>query len=242
MGEQSVLFAKIEKICQNEREIPYIRLHKVEDQKEQEYIHHVEAKKLLEFPKWRRHILRQEEKSNHFLGENKRYFVFFGNYGLVYCSRPVFYQGKIIAKIIAGGYILSGYHHEQIDFSESFPKPTSQVIIQRFESFSKKISGLFLEENQLVEKIVKILGADFSKKLTLSELAELCYCNEKTIARAFVKETGLTFGKYYQKMRMEFAVERIEKDQASMIELCEQLGYLNERSLREALGKYYDNE
>ncbi|MDR2833953.1 MAG: helix-turn-helix domain-containing protein [Streptococcaceae bacterium] len=83
--------------------------------------------------------------------------------------------------------------------------------------------------------LYETVSYDLSKKYSLSELAKKHYLSEKKISRLFQIHTGMTFKKYYLKMRVDKAIELKKKNIYTDEEITEMVGYWDVRSLKRAI-------
>ncbi len=65
---------------------------------------------------------------------------------------------------------------------------------------------------------------------TLAQWAERVYVSERTLARQFIRETGISFGEWRQRLRFLAAIEQLETRQ-SIKEIAFYLGYSSPSAL-----------
>lgn len=61
-------------------------------------------------------------------------------------------------------------------------------------------------------------------KRNIEEFADLTYVSSRTLARLFIRETGLTFGDWRKQVRVIAAIEKLEKG-ISISQISSDLGY-----------------
>ena len=75
-----------------------------------------------------------------------------------------------------------------------------------------------------LRRTVEFLVADPGSKLSLPELAEQAGASTRTLARLFVTETGMTFGRWREHLRIVAAVDRLTRGH-SVTQTALDLGY-----------------
>ena len=68
------------------------------------------------------------------------------------------------------------------------------------------------------------LRAESGNADTLAQWAERVFVSERTLARQFMRETGISFGEWRQRLRFLAAIEQLETQQ-SIKEIAFYLGY-----------------
>lgn len=76
-----------------------------------------------------------------------------------------------------------------------------------------------------IQEAVSYIKAHYAEKLTLSMVASHVSFNPEYFSRMFTKETGLNFVTYLNNLRMQRAVELLERTDHKIYEIAEQVGY-----------------
>ena len=236
--EVEMIFEKIKTLCDTQKQFPYIHLFDERNKKCTEFVHHDKFEKICRSESWRQHIRFQENQMYLFIEQGQRYFIFSGLYGLIYCLRPVYLHEKKIASLILGGYRLANANDSISVEVKGLPQKFYQEIVGDFEEMNAAIGDVFREIDTVFLDIVKTLKSDMTKKYSLSDLEKIHYCHSKKISRLFLKHTKMSFGKFYQKLRMEYALEQMEGLEVSIADVAESVGYSDERAFRRALKEY----
>jgi AraC-like DNA-binding protein len=84
-----------------------------------------------------------------------------------------------------------------------------KVLLERLPQLP--VSSLYLQEprDQKLKRITDALIATPARPETLAELSAKAHLTERTAARLFVRETGLTFGQWRQQLRVLTALEEL---------------------------------
>ena len=103
------------------------------------------------------------------------------------------------------------------------------VTILKFCAFA---SGLLLPEpadvssyKKGLEKAIRILDADFSRKITIEELAETAGMSKTNFRRIFRKSYRVSPGEYRLRKKMEAIREYMSTNRVTMKELAQRFGY-----------------
>lgn len=102
---------------------------------------------------------------------------------------------------------------------------------------SKEIEEMEFSQEQIVHKINRYIEENFGKNLTRSNIAEQLYLNEDYLGRIYKNATGKTIVEYLLEVRMTNAKKFI-KQGVSIGNICEKIGYSDERNFRRAFRKY----
>lgn len=80
-------------------------------------------------------------------------------------------------------------------------------------------------EHYLIEKIMEDIALNYTKNITLNELAEKYFLNPSYLSCLIKKQTGENYSKHITGKRMEKAKELLKKTNLSVYEVGEQVGY-----------------
>lgn len=81
--------------------------------------------------------------------------------------------------------------------------------------------------NEMVNTILEYIYEHYNEKIELETLANLTFCSESHIARAFKKNTGMTIISYIHQVRIEKSIKKMTEDGLSVKEAAEEVGYQN---------------
>lgn len=81
--------------------------------------------------------------------------------------------------------------------------------------------------NEIVDRTLGWLYANYEKQPKLKELAEMVHCSESHLARSFKKETGLSIIAYVHKLRIEKSLLLMHEEDLSIRQIAEMTGYHN---------------
>ncbi|MEM6816909.1 MAG: helix-turn-helix domain-containing protein, partial [Bacteroidota bacterium] len=102
--------------------------------------------------------------------------------------------------------------------------------------------SVFLQyRNHIENRIHKVqdhLAQHLNQKQKIDSLAELVNMSSRNLTRLFKKTTGITIGKYHDKLRIEHAIQLLADGQK--VESASHACGLGSNQLRELLRKYTD--
>jgi len=142
---------------------------------------------------------------------------------------------------ISSGIDLSLFLLEEQFGSVFATKIAREVLIYLRRTTSDPQLSVFLQyrnhiENQ-VHQVQDLLAQNLDKKFTVENLAENVNMSPRNLTRLFKKTTGITIGKYIEKLRVERAVQLLsEGEKVEVVALI--CGLKSTNQLRSLLSKY----
>ncbi|WP_137391016.1 AraC family transcriptional regulator [Rhodoligotrophos defluvii] len=113
------------------------------------------------------------------------------------------------------------------------------VLIDRLAQSARSDLYLPTGQDRRVRRVMDALMQDPSDQRSLREIAKNASASERTLARLFKDDTGLTFGDWRQQLRLHLAIERLASGD-SIAQVAFDLGYGSPSSFttmfRKALG------
>lgn len=100
----------------------------------------------------------------------------------------------------------------------------SQVFIDELHNAMVGHTYLPNSDHRLIQPILKALEKDPSIRLTLKEWAEKVFTTERTLARHFRKELGMSFNDWCQRLRFIHGIALLEKGE-TIEEIAFKVGY-----------------
>ena len=94
------------------------------------------------------------------------------------------------------------------------------------------------DAHPLIERAKAHIGARYTRRLSLSRVAEALAVSPNYLSRLFRKETGLTLTSYIQHARLDRAKRLLADDARSISEIAYQVGYQNYRDFYRNFVKY----
>lgn len=124
-----------------------------------------------------------------------------------------------------------------------------QVMLDQLQSIPQQPLHLPLPSHKALLKMANALIDYPADNRSLEEWAAELALSERTLARHFKKETGMTFGQWRQQARLLAAISRIAEGE-SIANIAQDLGYNNQsafiamfkKALGKTPGKYFDME
>lgn len=91
-----------------------------------------------------------------------------------------------------------------------------------------------------IAKTLNHIEKDLSRSSTLEELAEIACLSPSQFHRIFKRETGSTPFQFGEKIRMQFAFDKITTTEVLIFDLAEQLGYQDYETFSRAFKKHFE--
>ncbi len=100
-----------------------------------------------------------------------------------------------------------------------------QLIVHQLRSASTGIS-LFIPKgkDRRLRQITSLLQQDPGNNASLDQVAEISACSSRTLGRLFQAETGMTFTRWRENLRVVMAVDRLSRGQ-NITQVALELGY-----------------
>ncbi|MBF9016402.1 MULTISPECIES: response regulator [unclassified Oceanispirochaeta] len=146
-------------------------------------------------------------------------------------------------------HLLSFYEQMGLDQEESITKvfdlfpameassaPFSDLIIWLNTAVNliyEKMSG----RHSLTKQVCRYLNNNYSRDLSLTEVAEYFNVNSSYLSRVFSKEEGKGFAAYLLDLRIRKAIELLERRNLKIYEVSEQVGMMNPESFSRGFKK-----
>lgn len=156
---------------------------------------------------------------------------------------PVFDGNELVCIISIGNILTEGATTLQSILGADnvlFSTMEKDVSIERckeiahlVESYTKMLLSLTpiksyaTREEALVEKVKRFIELNFEYKLSAESLANFFHYNPKYLGRIFKRQTGVSFGEYQTKKRLESARELLEQTTESIADISFRLGFQN---------------
>lgn len=99
-----------------------------------------------------------------------------------------------------------------------------RVMLDELSEIAPAPLHLPMPKDKRVQRIIDVLIKDPATTMTLNELACDAGASERTVARLFSKETGMTFSEWRKQLRLLEAIDRLGQGQA-VTQVALELGY-----------------
>lgn len=121
--------------------------------------------------------------------------------------------------------ILNDFAQRQLNSPTSVEdKRLAQVLLDQLSQASCISSYLPYSANEMLMKVMHALQSDPSNTWSLAQWAEHVFVSERTLARLFVREVGISFGEWRQRLRFLCAVDELNAGK-SIKEIAFDMGY-----------------
>ena len=118
------------------------------------------------------------------------------------------------------------------DASQSFLKATIVFLVDKIATKS----NLKTVKDEVILNALTIMHEQLEQKLTISDIASLCYLSPNGFIRRFKREIGETPYSYLKKLKVRTA-QNMRMSGATLDEIAEKCGYSDPSSLLHAIGK-----
>lgn len=81
--------------------------------------------------------------------------------------------------------------------------------------------------NELIENAVDYVLSNYSQKLRLSEVADICYVNQSHLSHSFKVSMGISFVDYVVQFKMQMLKIMILRTDLTISEIADKLGYID---------------
>jgi len=98
------------------------------------------------------------------------------------------------------------------------------VLLDELRRAEPTVLHLPMGQDQRLQRVMEIMLKDPGDRRDLEQLAPLAGASPRTLARLFVRETGLTFGAWRKRLVLQEAIERLDMGQ-SITRVAFDLGY-----------------
>ena len=86
--------------------------------------------------------------------------------------------------------------------------------------------------NHAIRNTQDYIEENYSKRIKISELADICHMTERSFLRRFHQLLGLTPTEYIQKYRIQKACDQLERTGKSFEQISMEVGYENSSACR----------
>jgi AraC-like DNA-binding protein/ligand-binding sensor protein len=134
-------------------------------------------------------------------------------------SRLTGVDSKLLKNALAGAEVLCG--PESLENAAGVVKDYITLVLSR-----KKLS-LQSGENWRVHEVREYLLANYTRNITLKQLARLYFANEKYLGRLFRRETGLTVKQFINARRLEKTENELIFTEKAVLDIALDAGFSN---------------
>lgn len=121
---------------------------------------------------------------------------------------------RLLCAVFSEKHISSYYHHE-----EKMANILNCLLLELFDSIA------FRTNDENVVSILKYIDANFTNRITLSDISAAVHLSKDYIAHIFKKELGKSVIDYVNERRMQIAKNMIGEGKYSLTLISEKLGY-----------------
>lgn len=139
-----------------------------------------------------------------------------------------------------------GFLNQEINRDRPYKKRMVNSILTVFfitllRNHEKNVVIPSLNNERINKDVIPILRyiQDNYKSLSLKDLSLTFNYSERQIQRIIKTSTGISFSENLQKLKMNHAIELLNKKSIPITEISEQLGYSNVSNFRQIFKKYY---
>lgn len=154
--------------------------------------------------------------------------LYSGTYVVFFSQRPDFETARKGMRLGVLDYILKPVDERELSQMLSRVKARldaekGDVLCEQAENVLKCIgNGL---ESRFIRTVSAYLCDNIYRFVTMSDAAEFMNLNKDYFGKCFIKESGITFGEFYSRLRIEFAKSLLKKGTLRNYEISEKLGF-----------------
>ena len=144
---------------------------------------------------------------------------------------------------------LINHYSSQNTAHSLFAQPFRELYLLQFsslEALEKYIYSVLdqfsttTEEMDIGDKIIQYLRGNFTKPLALQKLSDLFHLNQIYLGQLIKKKTGMSFNKFLNSLRMEYAAQCIRQDpEISFKDLAFSIGFTDSHYFTKVFKQYY---
>lgn len=113
-----------------------------------------------------------------------------------------------------------------------------QIILNVLNEYQRFTNNIKKSSHPIINKVIKIIDAEYTKELSLEELAERMNITPEYLSSLFIKELGIKFTTYCTQRRIEAAKSLLSKKHLKIYEVALQCGYLDVKYFCKVFKKY----
>lgn len=156
---------------------------------------------------------------------------------------PVYKREKVVGIISVGSYQGSlekrsqfagkyGFYEEKLENLGETSLKSEIPPMKRIKTILEPLSAmltLLMEHNErnadIYGKVLSILHTEYTKRLTIGEIAEKCHYSKAFISRRFQEKSGMTVNQYLNRLRMEKAQKLLMESEMKIEDVAASVGF-----------------
>ena len=158
--------------------------------------------------------------------------------------------GEILQLIEKCALIIAGlaYKDEENDLLRAFLNRANRTghlkqLLELFDTFAEEVGKIAIEDRdheltKPVRSAQQYVMQHYAEPITLEDVCEYVGFSVSYFSALFKKETGEGFLEYLTKVRMEEAKTQLRETDASVVEICENIGYSDRKHFTHTFKKY----
>lgn len=148
-------------------------------------------------------------------------------------KNPVFTLSELHEDCAQGIRVLYTEAREDIRMQKAY----AQLFLCRFMLCGELVPKE-TKHKELLHALVDYMGSHFRENLSLSSVAEALYVSKYTLSGIFSRSIGVNFNDYLNALRINLAMQLIENSDASITDICYEVGFGNVRTFNRAFKKH----
>ncbi len=124
-----------------------------------------------------------------------------------------------------------------------FSAGNSKELLKIYKDAMDKIFLLMqkegIDETRVIGKIKNVVGKEYSKDISLNDMAEAVNLTPSYVSYIFKKETGQSLVKYITDVRMSKAKKLLEESDLKILQIAKRCGYENQSYFNRLFKNYY---
>ncbi len=119
--------------------------------------------------------------------------------------------------------MLSEYQCREIGYAEILKNRLVEIIILTLRYVVEDIP--FMNTRNIVIEMIEYLNGNYQEKYMLQKFCKAYHYSKPYVSRRFKEETGMTIGKYCQKIRIKKSCDLLRGSGCSIFEISQEVGY-----------------
>ena len=170
---------------------------------------------------------------------------------------PIYAWKKVVGIISVGGYGGSakkrsrfaakyGFYEEKLENIGKNSLKTEIPPIKYIKTLIRPLGAMLtvlLEHNEgnadVYGKVLSVLHTEYTKRLTIEEIAERCHYSKAFISRRFKEKSGVTVNQYLNNLRMEKAQKLLLRSDMKIADVAASVGFSDANYFIAFFSKFY---
>lgn len=137
-------------------------------------------------------------------------------------ANRIFHDGDLSILALLQG-MMKEYEEKQVGYNDVFRCRLLEILIKTMRNIVKNEQAK--SKSTSIYDAIQFIHANYPSKNILEQYSKEYHFTSQYISRRFKAETGYTFSKYLQKVRIEKACELLASTDQTIVDIAEKVGY-----------------